>query len=133
MVRRKKRAITLSPLEGEVMRIVWARGQVSSEDVRQALGPSRNLKDSTVRTVLRRLEAKGALTHSVDGRTFIYSAPVEPAKMAVDAVKSIVTRFCSGSVSKLLIGMADDKLVSAEQLRALADQIEEQRKKERDS
>lgn len=127
MAKRQKRAIALGPLESDVMNVVWDRGAVTAEEVREVLSASRQLKDSTVRTVLRRLEAKGVLTHSVQGRTFIYSAPVKPMRLALEAVRSIAARFCSGSVSKLLLGMVDDKLVSPDQLRTLADKIEKQR------
>lgn len=128
MAKRKKKTISLGPLEGEVMKIVWDRGEVSADDVRIALGKSRELKDSTVRTLMRRLEAKGAVAHRVEGRTFIYHAPMGSEEIAVDAVKSIVSRFCEGSLSNLLLGMADDKQITANELRKLADLIDQQNK-----
>ena len=66
----------LGDLEREVMQLVWANGPVTAEAVRERL--SRPLKESTVRTVLRRLEDKGYTTHTVDGRTYVYQA-AEPA------------------------------------------------------
>src|SRR4051795_13557716 len=62
----------LGDLEREVMQLVWANGPVTAEAVRERL--SRPLKESTVRTVLRRLEDKGYTTHTVDGRTYVYHA-----------------------------------------------------------
>ena len=62
----------LGDLEREVMQLVWANGPVTAEAVRERL--SRPLKESTVRTVLRRLEDKGYTTHTVDGRTYVYQA-----------------------------------------------------------
>ena len=59
----------LGDLEREVMQLVWAKGALSAEDVREAL--SRRLKESTIRTVLKRLEDKGFVGHTVEGRTFI--------------------------------------------------------------
>ncbi|HSZ93872.1 MAG TPA: BlaI/MecI/CopY family transcriptional regulator, partial [Acetobacteraceae bacterium] len=56
----------LGDLERDVMQLVWAGGPLTSETVRERL--SRPLKESTVRTVLRRLEDKGFVTHSVQGR-----------------------------------------------------------------
>ena len=124
MAKRKGPVAHPSPLEDAVMQVVWEHGQVSAEEVRQALAETHKLKDSTVRTLLRRLEAKGMLEHQVEGRTYIYHTPIEPQHIAVDAVRNIVDRFCSGSVSSLLLGMANDRLVSADELRKLADQIE---------
>src|ERR1700752_5073467 len=60
----------LGQLEREVLSIIWRCGSVTAERVREEL--DRPLKDSTVRTVLRRLEEKGYLAHSVEDRAFIY-------------------------------------------------------------
>jgi predicted transcriptional regulator len=65
----------LGDLEREVMQLVWANGSVTAELVRERL--DRRLKESTVRTVLRRLEEKGYVTHDVDGRTYVYH-PTQP-------------------------------------------------------
>src|SRR5499427_1028611 len=74
----------LGDLEREVMQLVWANGTVTAEAVREQL--SRPLKESTVRTVLRRLEEKGYVTHTVDGRTFVYRATHPRGKVAAKAV-----------------------------------------------
>ena len=57
----------LGDLERDVMQLVWAHAPITAEVVRERL--SRRLKESTVRTVLRRLEDKGYVRHTVDGRT----------------------------------------------------------------
>lgn len=68
----------LSALEHQVMEILWALGTANSEQVRNALASKHPLKDSTVRTVLRRLQEKGYVKHQVEGRTFIYSGVEKP-------------------------------------------------------
>jgi BlaI family penicillinase repressor len=111
----------LGDLEREVMQLVWAHGPVTAEAVRERL--SRPLKDSTVRTVLRRLEEKGYTTHTVDGRTYVYQAAEERGKVAAKAVQRIVDWFCNGSVEEVLVGMVDRAMLDQKQLRALADQV----------
>jgi predicted transcriptional regulator len=93
--------------------------------VRQALARKQPMKDSTVRTVLRRLEEKGYLSHEVSGRTYVYRERVPARKAATQAVRQIVDRFCEGSVEQLLLGMVDDRIVTAEQLEELARKIAE--------
>ena len=85
----------LGDLEREVMQLVWAHGPVTAEVVRERL--SRPLKESTVRTVLRRLEDKGYTTHTVDGRTYVYQAAEARGRVAAKAVQRIVDWFCNGS------------------------------------
>lgn len=113
----------LSPLENKVMNVVWQRQTATADDVRSALVRSQPMKDSTVRTILRRLEEKGFVEHSVEGRTFHYTSKVAPQNVATNAVRGIIDRFCDGSVENLLVGMVDSELLSAEKLKGLADKI----------
>ena len=113
----------LSVLENAVMQVVWERQRLTSDEVRYALRPAQDLKDSTVRTILRRLEDKGYVEHDVDGRTYVYRPRVEPQSVATQQVRTIVDRFCRGSVENLLVGMVDDDLISSDKLRELAERI----------
>lgn len=111
----------LGELERTILSIVWHHGRVTAERVREEL--DRPLKDSTVRTVLRRLEEKGYLTHAVEDRTFIYSPAESRQRVAGRAVKRIVDWFCEGSVEALLVGMVDSKVLDRAELQRLAERI----------
>jgi BlaI family transcriptional regulator, penicillinase repressor len=111
----------LGDLEREVLNLVWKHGPTTADAVQKLLG--RALKESTVRTVLRRLEEKGYLAHTVDNRTFIYTATEERSKAAARAVKRIVDRFCNGSVEEVLVGMVDAQMLDRRELQRLADKI----------
>ena len=94
--RSQARLKNLGEVEQLVMDFFWSHGPGSSEACREALAASRPMKDSTIRTVLRRLEEKGYLTHETEGRTFIYRASDARQNVAVRAVKGIIDRFCGG-------------------------------------
>ncbi len=111
----------LGELEREIMQIVWQAGETSSERVREAL--ARPLKDSTVRTVLRRLEEKGYVKHRVESRAFVYRPAEARQRVAARAVKQIIDRFCGGSVEALLVGMVDTAMLDRKELRSLAEKI----------
>ncbi len=111
----------LGELEHEVMQLVWAHGPITAEEVRERL--SRRLKESTVRTVLRRLEDKGYTTHTVDGRTYVYQAAEPRGQVAAKAVKRIVDWFCNGSIEEVLVGMVDNAMLDQKQVKLLADQV----------
>lgn len=125
-----KKQPALSELEYAVLQIVSQLGTARSDDVRKALEPKRILKESTVRTVLSRLETKNALTHSVEGRTYIYRPVVQPESVGVAAVRSVAERFFSGSFTKLVLGMADHEVITPEELRKLASMIDEAEKQD---
>src|SRR5580658_5569458 len=114
----------LGELERSVLQLMWQHGTLSADQVREELDrQDRTLKDSTVRTVLRRLEEKGYLTHILDSRTFLYS-PAEPAPMVAGrAVKRILEWFCDGSVEQLLVGMVDSSVLDSKELKRLAERI----------
>jgi predicted transcriptional regulator len=111
----------LGDLEREVLTLVWKHSPTTADAIQKLLG--RPLKESTVRTVLRRLEDKGYLQHTVDNRTFIYTATEERSKAAARAVKRIVDRFCNGSVEEVLVGMVDAQILDRKELQRLADKI----------
>ncbi len=113
----------LGELEREVMQLVWNGAAVTAETVRERLG--RKLKESTVRTVLRRLEEKGYVTHSVAGRTFVFRASECRRDVAARAVKRIVDWFCEGSVEEVLVGMADARMLDPGTLQRLAKRIDD--------
>ena len=83
----------------------------------------RPLKESTIRTVLRRLEEKGYLSHTTDGRTFLYRPAESRQAVAGRAVKRIVDWFCAGSVEDLLVGMVDSAVLDRSELQRLAARI----------
>jgi BlaI family penicillinase repressor len=121
----KKRPKGLGEVEQTVMDFVWAHGPCTAESCREALAATRPMKDSTVRTILRRLEQKGFVTHEIEGRTFIYRAAEARQNVAVRAVKSIIDRFCGGSAEELVVGMVNSAVIDRAQLERLARRVAE--------
>ena len=119
----------LSELEHEVMQAVWAAGPCSVETVHKAVSRRRELKEVTVRTVLRRLEDKGYLQHDLEGRAYIYRAIDAPRSLAARAVRQIIDRFCQGSVEELITGLVDDDVLSEAELDILETRIKARRAK----
>jgi BlaI family transcriptional regulator, penicillinase repressor len=113
----------LGEVEQLVMDYVWTNGPCTAEACRESLADSRPMKESTIRTILRRLEAKGYVSHTLEGRTFIYRAAEARENVAVRAVKHIIDRFCDGSAEQLLIGMVDNDVLDRKDFERLARKI----------
>ena len=113
----------LSPLEHLVMNVIWTSGPSSADEVRQALSERHPMKESTARTVLKRLEQKGYLEHRVRGRTNIYSGREAADHVAARGVRQIVDRLCGGSVERLLVGMVENEVIDRRELSDLARKI----------
>jgi BlaI family transcriptional regulator, penicillinase repressor len=120
---------TPTPLEQFIMDYVWAHPNCTAERCREGLASQRRLKDSTIRTILRKLEEKGYATHEVDGRTFVYRAVDTKRNVAVQAAKQLIDRFCGGSVEELLVGLVDNQLLEPKQLQQLAEKIASRKEK----
>lgn len=119
---RKKQLPALSALESDVMRVLWKRGEATADDVRKALPGE--LTDSSVRTILRRLESKAYVTHERDGKRFLFRPAVERPLAAAAVARRIVSAICGGSVESLLMGMVDARMLTREQLDAARKRLE---------
>jgi len=113
----------LTELQQAIVEFLWKAGPSSAEHVREALAPHYELKDSTVRTLLRRLEEREYLTHTVEGKVFVYRASVPPRRLAARSVRQLIDRFWSGSAEQFLAGMIDERVLTPAQIRKLANKI----------
>ena len=111
----------LGDLEHEIVSILWAGGEMTAADVRGKV--ARDLKDPTIRTVLRRLEDKGYVTHTVAAGTFVYRPRESADSAAADALKGILDKFCGGSLERALQALVDASLVEPRQLLAIASRL----------
>jgi predicted transcriptional regulator len=125
------RVPSLGQVEQAVMDYVWSHGPVTAEACREALAADWPMKESTVRTVLRRLEAKGYATHDTDGRTYIYRAAHPRTTAATRAVRHLIDRFCGGSAEALVMGMVDDEVLGARELERIQRRITQAKSKTR--
>ena len=73
----------LTELENDVMQAVWDAGPCTVEAVHQVVARNRNIKETSVRTLLRRLEQKGYLRTRKKGRAYVYRAAGRASDSAV--------------------------------------------------
>ena len=121
------RNIALTDLQQAIVDFLWKAGPSTAEQIRAGLARKYLLKDSTVRTLLRRLEAREYLSHTVEGKVFVYRTSVPPRSLAARSVQQIIERFWSGSAEQFLAGMVDEKVLTAAQIRRLADKVKDKK------
>lgn len=117
----------LTELQQAILELIWAKGTATAEQVRAGLGHRFPLSDSSVRTLLRRLEARGYLKHSLDGKIFVYEAAMPPQAVAAGVIKQIIARFWAGSAERFLLGMVDEQVLSPKEIRKLARRVGKKR------
>jgi BlaI family transcriptional regulator, penicillinase repressor len=110
-------------LQQAILNFIWSNETATSEEVREALQPRYRLKDSSIRTLLRRLEERGYLSHRLEGKAFVYRARVQARSIAARAVRQIIDRFCAGSVEQFLVGMVDENVLPIREIERLARKV----------
>lgn len=109
----------LGKLQHRMMQILWARGQATAREITAELSRSAPVAHSTVQTLLRKLEAKGAVTHDVEDRTFVFRPLFQPSDLKASATRDLLSRLFDGSVSALLTHLLRHEEISPEELEAL--------------
>ncbi len=104
-----------------LMRQLWkkpcnARELTDSLNAEAAQPP---MAHSTVQTLLRQLEKKGAVGHEQQGRTFIFRPMVEEGRSLAQATREFVDRIFSGSVQGLVAHLLESEQVSAAELKKI--------------
>src|SRR6516165_6258888 len=116
MAKMRRELPELTPAQGEIMEIIWERGEVSASEVRRVLARTRKVARNTVRTLLERMEEKGWITHREDGRTFLYSA-AQPRQVTIgQKVQQVVETVCGGSAEALVTALLDYRGLNPQEL-----------------
>ncbi len=113
----------LTELHQAILDRLSSKGPATAEQIREALLPAHRLKDSSVRTLLRRLGERGYVSHRLDGRTFVYEATMAPKRVAAHSVRQIIDRFWSGSAEQFLTGLVDEQILTPGEIARLARKI----------
>jgi predicted transcriptional regulator len=116
----------LTELQQAILEQLWSAGPATAEQLRDALAPAHRLKDSTIRTLLRRLELRGYVSHRVERKTFVYTAAIEPRRLAANSIRQLIERFWAGSAEQFLTGLVDEEILTAAQISRLARKVAQQ-------
>src|SRR5918998_3040857 len=108
-------AVTLTRRELDVMSVLWRRGKATVAEVRDELAD--DLAYPTVQTMLRVLEGKGYVGHTVDGRAFRFHALVEQDEAADSALARLVAKVSHGSAELLVRPLLAGEDISPDELR----------------
>jgi predicted transcriptional regulator len=124
MVKRNP-ADQLTPLELEVMKVLWQTGPTTVQTVHERIQAVRPLAYNTVQTVLSILHRKGKVKRKTQERAYVYAAAVSREKAAGQALQDLINRVFGGRPEELLLNMVKSRQLTAEQLAELGRMVEE--------
>jgi BlaI family penicillinase repressor len=116
----------LGRLELQIMQILWRCGRATVREVTEELSQTRPLAQNTIQTMLRKLEAKGAVTHDVEDRAFVYRPLCQQSEVTASATRDLLTRLFDGSVYGLVAHLLKHERVSGDDLSRLRELIEQE-------
>ena len=122
----------LGKVQLQIMQVLWARERATAREItdelnRQKSASAAPIAHSTTQTLLRKLEAKGAITHRIEERTFVFEPLHERSEVETGAVGDLLTRLFDRSISGLVAHLVKHEKVSPEELqrlRAIVEQAE---------
>lgn len=120
----RKTAEPLTPLELEIMQVLWETGPVPVQAVQERLAPERNLAYNTVQTMLNVLHRKGKVKRELAGRAYVYEPVVSRAQTAGQAVADLVSRMFGGSAESLVLSLVETRHLTPEKLAELSALLE---------
>jgi BlaI family penicillinase repressor len=128
---RSKQSPVLAPTEWEVMKTLWEQGPLDARSVFAALPAERDWAYQTVKTLLSRLVAKGAVEYDQVGNSYLYRAAMAREDVTRQEVRSVFERVVGGAVSPVLAHFIDEAELSDDDIRKLQQLLDEKRKKRR--
>jgi len=122
----EKKSLTrpLTPLELEIMKVLWDAGPATVQAVQEKLPGAPKLAYTTVQTMLNVLHRKGKVKRKLKGRAFEY-APLFSREMAVrTTLRDVITRFFGGSAENLVMSLVASRDLKPEKLAELKRLVE---------
>jgi predicted transcriptional regulator len=113
--------ISLADREAELMDVLWDRGPSTVTEVQAEVRDE--LAYTTVLTMLRKLEAKGYVGHTGEGRAHRYHALIEREAAREGALKALVARLFKGSSDALLLHLVSREKLGVKQVRRIEEQL----------
>jgi BlaI family penicillinase repressor len=113
----------------QIMNVLWSRGPSTAREITDELSLTNPVAHSTVQTLLRQLESKGAIAHEVHDRTFLFRPLFSAAEFTETPLHEILMRIYHGSVVNLMSHLLKHERISPEELDRLRELINEEAEK----
>ncbi len=128
MPRQKLSGAPLTPLELEIMNVLWETGPAGVQTV-QARLQGRDLAYTTVQTMLNVLHRKGRVKRRLQERAFLYTPLLSRQTAVTQAVGDMIERFFGGSADSLVMNLVETRKLTPEKLAELQKLVERPKEK----
>lgn len=123
------RPLRLGKVQYQLMDVLWRLERATARQITNELAKTQPIAHSTVQTLLRQMEAKGAITHEKEERTFVFRPLYQPAQMPETPLHDLLARLYQGSVVNLMAHLLKHEEISPQELAQLRAMIEKETEK----
>ncbi len=124
MPRRKNSDQSLTPLELEIMNVLWETGPANVQTVQSHL-TARELAYTTVQTMLNVLHRKGKVKRRLKDRAYLYQPILSRQKAVTQAVGEMIDRFFGGSADSLVLSLVKARKLTPQKLAEIQQLLQE--------
>lgn len=117
---RKQARREFTPLELEIMNVLWANAPATVAEVQEKLAREPKLAYTTVQTMLNVLERKGKVKRALKGRAYRYAPAVSRQRAVKAALREFTDRLFGGSAESLVMSMVENRQITPEKLAKLS-------------
>jgi BlaI family penicillinase repressor len=117
----------LGRVQLRIVQVLWRIGRANAREITETLNREEPIAHSTVQTLLRKLEAKGAVAHDVEDRTFVFYPLVQEESVKQGATRELMDRIFGGSAAGLVAYLLENERVSGEELAEIGKLIGEKK------
>jgi len=117
----------LGRMQFRIMQVLWDRGRANAREITEALNDTEPVAHSTVQTLLRQLETKGAVGHDAQDRTFVFYPRLKEDRVKRTATRELLERVFGGNVGSLVAHLLKNERLSRDELDELHRLIDQQR------
>lgn len=121
----------LGKMQLRIMQVLWQHREATARQITEDLSRTRPIAHSTVQTLLRQMEAKGAVSHDVQERVFVFRPLFQQSEVSESVALDLLNRVFEGSVYGLVAHLFKNESVSQEELTRLRELIDAQQQQQR--
>ena len=121
----RKASKHLTPIELEIMKILWSNGPSSVETVRLQMPTNPPPAYTSVQTMLNLLEKKGKTKRKLKDRAYVYTAAETKLEAVQQTMKDIIDRMFGGSAEELVMGLLETRQLTPGKLAKLQKHVME--------
>lgn len=114
-----KKSLQISEAEYEVMKIVWKKAPINTNEITAILTRTTDWSPKTIQTLIKRLVQKGALTYEKDSRVFVYTPLVKKEEYLEHQNSSFLNRYYGGSIATMLNSYLNSDLLTNDDIAEL--------------